>query len=116
MIDLPPQDQQAYYEQVWQWVHQVPHGRVATYGQIAKLAGIPRNSRQVGYVLRNLDNDSIPWFRVVNSKGEISSRNTSDSEMIQQEALLGENVEFDQQGRISLARFGWQPKSKRRTD
>ena len=56
-------------------VKQIPHGKVATYGQIAKLAGIPRNSRQVGTVLKTLpENSGVPWFRVVNSRGEISDR------------------------------------------
>ena len=66
----------------------IPRGRVATYGQIARLAGIPKNSRQVGYVLKTLPTgDSVPWFRVVNSKGEISQRGNGESQSVQRLAL-----------------------------
>ena len=90
-------------------VIQIPAGRVATYGQIAKLAGIPRNSRQVGSVLKNLPGDDVPWFRVVNSKGEISQRGNATSEFNQQQALEEEGVEFDAKGRVNLSRFQWKP-------
>lgn len=89
-------------------IRQIPRGRVATYGQIARLAGIPKNSRQVGYVLKTLPvGDSIPWFRVVNSKGEISQRGNGDSESVQRQALEEEQVEFDSKGRVLLKRFQW---------
>lgn len=92
-------------------IGQIPCGRVATYGQIARLAGIPRNSRQVGSVLRSLPvGTDIPWFRVVNSKGEISSRGNAVSEMYQREKLNSEGVEFGHQGRVSLQKFGWEPR------
>ena len=89
-------------------VRQIPKGKVATYGQIARLAGIPRNSRQVGSVLRSLNDAKIPWYRVVNSKGEISQRGDGSSCNIQRQALEEEKIEFDGRGRISLARFGWE--------
>jgi len=89
-------------------IEQIPNGCVATYGQIAKLAGIPRNCRQVGSVLSSLPRGSgIPWHRVVNSKGEISQRGRGDSESIQRRKLVSEGVEFDERDRISLRRFGW---------
>ncbi len=89
-------------------IQQIPVGKVATYGQIAKLAGIPRNSRQVGSVLRSLPHDSgIPWHRVVNARGQISQRGSGDSEIIQRNQLLAEGISFDEQGRISLVQFGW---------
>ena len=89
---------------------QIPSGRVATYGQIAKLAGIPKNSRQVGSVLRNMPaGKSVPWFRVVNSKGEISSRGNPDSERDQRGVLEDEGIEFNDNGRIDLKRYQWQP-------
>ena len=86
----------------------IPRGRVATYGQIARLAGIPKNSRQVGYVLKTLPTgDSVPWFRVVNSKGEISQRGNGESQSVQRLALEEEQVEFDARGRVLLKRFQW---------
>ena len=90
---------------------QIPPGRVATYGQIAKLAGLPRNARQVGVILSKLQDPSIPWYRVVNSRGEISCRGSAENESIQKAALQEENVVFDSQGRISLSEFGWHPGS-----
>jgi len=91
-------------------VSQIPSGKVATYGQIAKLAGIPKNSRQVGSVLRHAPAaKGIPWFRVVNSKGEISSRGNVDSEQDQRGVLEDEGIEFNDKGRIDLNRYQWKP-------
>ena len=60
-------------EKVWQIVHDIPSGHVATYGQIAILAGLPGHARYVGTVLKNLPSQSrLPWHRVVNAKGCIS--------------------------------------------
>jgi len=90
-------------------IQQVPVGRVASYGQIARLAGYPRNSRQVGSILRKLPRGSeTPWFRIVNSKGEISGRSNPDAESYQREKLQSEGIEFDSEGRVSLKKFGWE--------
>lgn len=89
-------------------IEQIPHGRVATYGQIARLAGIPRNCRQVGSVLKTLPSRSeIPWHRVVNSLGEISQRGRGDMELIQRSRLESEGIEFNDRNRISLVQYGW---------
>ena len=90
-------------------LEQVPSGTVASYGQIAKLAGVPRNSRQVGTILRKLpSNSGLPWFRIVNSKGEISGRGKPDTESFQRETLEAEGIVFDENGRVDLKRFGWE--------
>ena len=61
---------------IFQVIAQIPYGRVASYGQIARSAGIPKHSRLVGYVLKHMDADSsLPWYRVINSQGKISLRN-----------------------------------------
>ena len=82
-------------------------GRVATYGQIARLAGIPRHARQVGYALSALsDNGPIPWHRVVNAKGMISPRSGGNHmELVQRLLLEKEGVSFDEYRRIPLTRF-----------
>ena len=91
-------------------VNQIPAGCVATYGQVAALAGIPKNSRQVGSVLKNLQRGSgVPWFRVVNSQGQISSRADENSSCVQAMLLQDEGVEVSRHGRISLGRYGWKP-------
>lgn len=95
-------------EAILAMVCQIPAGRVATYGGIAKLAGVPKNARQVGTVLRGLPAKSkVPWFRVVNSQGAISARNLPDVELSQQAQLAREGVEFDSRGRVLLEKFLW---------
>ena len=90
----------------------IPRGRVATYGQIAALAGIPRNARQVGSVLRNLpENAKVPWHRVVNSCGRISDRDDGTFAGLQRHLLAEEGVEFDHKDRIDLTTVQWRPKT-----
>ena len=90
-------------------VRRIPKGWVATYGQVAAMAGLPRRARLVGYVLQHLDPATkIPWHRVVNAKGEVTytaSRNGSDA--VQQRLLEKEGVEFDDRNRFNLERFRW---------
>ena len=98
------------YERIYDAVERIPHGRVATYGQIAELAGLPRQPRQVGYALSALsDNRSIPWHRVVNAKGKISARSNPGFEELQRALLEREGIVFEADARIPLTRFGWQP-------
>lgn len=98
------------YEEIYRIVRRVPRGRVATYGLIARLAGIPRHARRIGYALAALRDDGVPWHRVVNAQGEISLRSTAGYS--EQRALLeGEGVVFDDGGRIDLARFQWRPRT-----
>ena len=90
-------------------VKQIPTGKVATYGQVARIAGIPNNSRQVGSVLKSLPaNSGFPWYRVVNSRGEISERGDENSQNFQRVALESEKIQFDDRGRVSLNEFGWE--------
>ena len=96
------------YELIWSIVRKVPRGRVATYGQIAELAGLEGHARQVGYALHNLPaRSNVPWHRVVNAKGEISARTGGDSHELQRMLLEAEGVEFDSKGRMELARYRW---------
>lgn len=93
---------------IWAAVRQIPRGRVATYGQIASIAGLEGHARQVGYALAALPQDSdVPWHRVVNSFGEISTRSAGDSHELQRVLLEAEGIEFDESGRIDLPRFAW---------
>ena len=64
-----------HYQRIYAVVRRIPRGRVASYGQIAELAGIPRHARQVGYALHHLSSDSdVPWQRVLNAAGEVAKR------------------------------------------
>ncbi len=96
------------YDSIYNVVAEIPRGRVATYGQIAELAGIAGQPRRVGYALSALSRDSgVPWHRVINAKGEISVRSDSRAGKLQRKLLEQEGVVFDRGGRISLDRFRW---------
>jgi len=101
------------YRKIYAIVSSIPVGRVATYGQVARLAGMPGHARLVGYALSSLHGRvPIPWHRVVNAKGQISMRSGgSPADMVQRLRLENEGVSFDEHGRISLGRFQWQPVS-----
>jgi methylated-DNA-protein-cysteine methyltransferase-like protein len=90
-------------------VCRIPKGWVATYGQVAAMAGLPRRARLVGRVLQHLDPATkIPWHRVVNAKGEVSyapSRNGGDA--LQRRLLEKEGVEFNDGNRFELERYRW---------
>ena len=82
-------------------VRRIPRGWVATYGQVATMAGMPRRARLVGRVLQCLEpTTNVPWHRVVNAKGEISPRSAGDSHELQRMLLEAEGVKFDEKGRI----------------
>ena len=103
------------YELIWTVVRKVPRGRVATYGQIAEIAGLEGHARQVGYALHNLPaRSNVPWHRVVNAKGEISARTGGDSHELQRMLLEAEGVEFDAKGRMDLKRYRWKSVARRK--
>ena len=96
------------YVRIYEIVRGIPRGRVATYGQVATLAGLDGHARQVGYELHALpSSERIPWHRVVNARGEVSARTTGDSDELQRHLLEAEGVRFDQHGRIDLDRYRW---------
>ena len=91
-------------------VARIPPGRVATYGQVAALAGLPRHAREVGKVLGTLPPGSeLPWQRVINAAGRPSPRGVLADERHQRLRLEAEGVVFDARGRVDLERFGWDP-------
>ena len=100
------------YEQIYRVISKIPPGRVATYGQIAKLIGKPRHARQIGYALAALSDGShdVPWHRVVNAKGKISHRLTAGGDEFQKILLEEEGVEFKDNDTIDLARYQWRRK------
>ncbi len=108
-----PPNQQSYYEEVWMIVRQIPRGKVATYGQIAKMIPPPNGvdveaykafaPRWVGGAMANCPDD-VPWQRVINSKGEISERHGAERQRL---LLEEEGIKFDAKNRIDLNIFGW---------
>ena len=101
------------YERIWAAVKRIPRGRVATYGQIAALVGMPRHARQAGYALAATpENKKIPWHRVINAQGKISLRLRhwdSGGDNFQRILLEAEGVAFDCSGRVDFKRFRWLP-------
>jgi methylated-DNA-protein-cysteine methyltransferase-like protein len=100
------------YEKFYAVVRRIPRGRVATYGQVAHLAGLPGRARQVGYALHAMPSDSpLPWHRVINGRGEISRRSEPGGDEVQRQLLEGEGVIFDLRGGVDLARYQWRPRA-----
>lgn len=99
------------YDNIYKVVHQIPQGKVATYGQVAELANLCGKPRLVGYALYRVDISSdIPWHRVVNAKGEISySPLRQGGDYTQKVLLEQEGIEFSPKGKINLRKHLWQP-------
>ena len=104
------------WPQIYAVVARVPRGRVVTYGQVAALAGLPRQARLVGYAMHGLpDGSTLPWHRVINAQGKVSVRSLAGpSEGLQRHLLELEGVSFDDKERVSLKRFRWKPRTKAR--
>ncbi|MCB1670841.1 MAG: MGMT family protein [Gammaproteobacteria bacterium] len=95
-------------EKIWRVVYGIPAGQVATYGQVARLAGLPGYARYVGTVLKQLPDDShLPWHRVVNAQGRISFPAMSSQYQLQRSLLESEGVVFVND-RLSLRKFAIQ--------
>lgn len=107
---MTPTEPNSAYQRIYAVVKRIPRGRVATYSQIATLADLQGNARQVGYALRALGDDSVPWHRVINATGAISRRAASEFVHIQRKLLEVEGVLFDDTGSVRLERFQWRPR------
>jgi methylated-DNA-protein-cysteine methyltransferase-like protein len=95
------------YEKIYSVVRQIPPGKVATYGQIAKI--VDRcTARMVGYAMAALpSNFDVPWQRVINHRGEISRRSHGDGSLRQRKLLEKERIIFDPKGRVDLKKVRW---------
>ncbi len=100
------------WRRIYAVVRRIPRGRVATYGQVAWVAGLPRQARLVGYALHAAaESGGVPWHRVVNAQGGISARTDGPgAAVLQRLRLEQEGVGFDGRGRVSLERYGWRPR------
>ena len=96
------------WERFYRVIRRIPRGRVATYGQVARLAGLPGHARQVGYALHALRaSTNVQWQRVINAAGRISLRPMTGG--ISQRMLLEkEGIVFSGE-RVSLVSYGWKP-------
>ena len=103
-------------ERIYAVVRAIPRGRVATYGQVAQLAGLPGHARLVGYALAALDTDSgVPWHRVVNAQGGISLAADSHAARAQRALLEAEGITM-RGGRVPLDRYRWRRRLRMRAE
>ncbi len=94
---------------IWQVVALIPPGKVTSYGEVARRAGLPGAARRVGRALKGLPSDTrIPWHRVVNAQGRISLPEGSASQYTQRDRLEAEGVTFRSNKSIDLKRYGWE--------
>ena len=101
------------YARIHAVVRRIPRGRVATYGQVAELAGLPGAARQVGYALHALGPESgVPWQRVINARGAVSPRSAPGFDLTQRRLLEKEGIAFGPDGRVDLERHGWRPRGR----
>jgi methylated-DNA-protein-cysteine methyltransferase-like protein len=96
----------ASYAAIWNVVRTIPRGRVASYGQVARLAGLPRHARLVGTALGEAGALKLPWHRVMNAQGRIALPPNSRGYREQSRLLREEGVVVSK-GRVDLKRFGW---------
>ena len=96
-----------WYRSVWKVVSEIPSGHVLTYGEVARLAGLPRAARRVSQALRRAPRDmELPWHRVINSQGKISIPEGSSAWKMQKNSLEDEGVVFVK-GKVNLDQFGF---------
>ncbi len=100
----------AAYEAIWNIVRTIPRGKVASYGQVARLAGLPKRARLVGTALGAAPAGSLPWYRVMNSQGRIALPPNSRGFREQRKRLREEGV-MVVKGRVDLGQYGWKASS-----
>lgn len=97
-----------FKDKVIQIVKQIPRGRVTTYGTIATLAGLPRGGRLVGGILHfNSEKLSLPWQRIINRHGCISTKCPEHVKALQKALLEQEGIEVSQDFMVDLKKYGW---------
>lgn len=101
-------------QKIYAVVRRVPRGKVATYGQIAEIAGLEGHARQVGYAMAALNlGSALPWHRIINAQGRVSMRSAgAGSTIVQQQLLEREGIVFNEGGRVSLVRYRWKPRAR----
>ncbi|GGJ72602.1 MGMT family protein [Deinococcus aquiradiocola] len=101
-------DPASFRARVLALVERIPAGRVMTYGQLATLAGAPGAARQVGFIMSGLAGTDLPWQRVINAQGAVSTDRLGFGD-IQRGLLTAEGVTFGASGRCDLGRLQWWP-------
>ncbi len=107
---MKPQSHDSAFSRIYAVVRRIPRGTVASYGQVAKLAGNPRWARVVGYALHvNPDPEGIPCYRVVTKEGRPSPAFAFGGFQEQVYLLKRDGITFDENGNVDMKRFQWRP-------
>ena len=102
-------DRETRLARIYETIREIPAGRVASYGQVADIAGIPRGARQVGWALRQLPRGhDVPWYRVITASGKIAFEKGTQAFRKQRRLLLKEDVPVIN-GRVDMQNYRWQP-------
>ena len=105
--DQPNMEKMSHKGKIWQVIHKIPKGNVASYGLVAKLAGLPGYARYVGYALKCLPAQTkLPWHRVVSAKGAISFKQGTKKYIRQKSLLEKEGIPF-LKGKFSMKQYEW---------
>jgi len=100
---------EADYQKIFNTINQIPRGKVSSYGQLAEIAGLSGRARMVGRALRIAPNDlNLPWHRVLRASGESAFPHSHPLRAEQHQRLAEEGV-LMKNGRVNLARYGWNP-------
>ena len=98
----------AFNDKVYALVSRIPPGKVLSYGRVAQLIGVPHGARAVGWALHALANErGVPWQRVINAKGYISTSCLDHTADMQRALLEAEGIAFDEHGLVDMKRFMW---------
>ena len=107
---------ETFYDRVYAFLRTIPPGSVVTYGQVALELGAPAAARAVGYALNALNTSGapadVPWWRVINARGEISLKGRGAGADLQRTLLESEGIAFSAEGHIDLERYRWWPTGK----
>ena len=102
-------DRDTRLKRIWETIQDIPRGRVANYGQVAEIAGIPRGARQVAYALRHAPKElELPWHRVITASGKSAFDANSRHFRMQRDRLREEGVVV-RNGRVDMQAYRWQP-------
>lgn len=110
MLEFGTLKDMTFTERVIYIIKKVPTGRVASYGQIAALAGSPGAARQVGFILRSSSLDSLPWWRIINNAGVLSIKGSFEAtKSLQKDLLEKEGVEISDSFTLDIEHYRYRP-------
>jgi methylated-DNA-protein-cysteine methyltransferase-like protein len=106
-----PADSPSFRERVYQLVLRIPSGRVMTYGSIAQILGAGYDARAIGNIMHATPDDgrAIPWHRVINAQGGLSTAGLTSPPDLQQRLLEAEGIVFNEKGRCKIGTYLWTP-------